>query len=105
MKKQTPLTPEQLEAVQSILGDTSDRDKYLSMDIPTNCKWYETDEISIRPFTFEDETAALSPVNKGKNFLNFILERCIKGIDVESLFLVDRNYLAYKLKEIAQDHK
>ena len=95
------LTPEQLEAVRSILGNKDEEEQYEPVEVPTNCKWYETDKITMRPFTFEDEKAALNPVNKGKHFLNFILEKCIKGVDVDSLFLVDRNYLAYKLKEIS----
>jgi len=95
------LTPEQLEAVKSILGNKGEEERYELVEVPTGCKWYETDKISMRPFTFEDEKAALSPVNKSKNFLNFILEKCVKGIEIDSLFLVDRNYLAYKLKEIS----
>jgi len=95
------LTPEQLAAVHSILGDKKENMEYIEVEVPTKCKWYETDSITIRPFTFRDEKAVLSPINKNKNFMNYILERCIKGIDVDSLFLIDRNYLIYKLKEIS----
>ena len=101
MKNEAALTPEQLEAVQAILGSKNAEAEYVTVEVPTQCKWYETKEISMRPFTFKDEKAALSPANKNKNFLNFILERCIKGVDIDSLFLVDRNYLSYKLKEIS----
>ena len=101
MNNQTQLTPEQLEAVQSILGDKMDDKTYPTVEVPTKCKWYETDDIKMRPFTFEDEKAALNPINKNKNFLNFILERCLDGIEIDSLFILDRNYLAFKLKEMS----
>lgn len=95
------LTKEQQEAVLAILGDKVQSSSYIPIEVPTKCKWYETNEISIRPFTFEDEKEALNPLNKSKNFLNFMIERCIKGIDLDSLFLVDRNYITVKLKEIS----
>ena len=101
MENNATLTPEQLKAVAAILGNKSEEKGFVKVEVPTKCRWYETDEISMRSFTFEDEKAALNPVNKNKNFLNFMLERCVKGIEVDSLFLVDRNYLGYKLKEIS----
>jgi len=101
MSNENMLTPEQLEAVKSILGAKDEAEQYEPIEVPTNCKWYETDTISMRPFTFEDEKAALHPMNKSKNFLNYILEKCVRGVEIDSLFLVDRNYLAYKLKEIS----
>jgi hypothetical protein len=101
MENSTQLTPEQLEAVTAILGKKNEDQDFVKIEVPTRCKWYNVDEIYMRPFTFADEKAALNPANKKNNFLNFILERCIKGIEVESLFVVDRNYLAYKLKEIS----
>ena len=101
MNNSNELTPEQLEAVKAILGDKGGEKKYIDVEVPTKCKWYETNKISLRPFTFEDEKEAMSPMVKNKNFLNFILERCIKGIDIDSLFLVDRNFLVFKLKEIS----
>lgn len=101
MEIKNTLTPDQLEVVKSILGDADKETQYEVVEVPTQCKWYDTDKITMRPFTFEDEKAALNPMNKNKNFLNFILLRCVKDIEIESLFLVDRNYLAYKLKEIS----
>jgi hypothetical protein len=105
MNNSNELTPEQLEAVKAILGDKGGEKKYIDVEVPTKCRWYETNRISIRPFTFEDEKEAMSPMVKNKNFLNFILERCIKGIDIDSLFLVDRNFLVYKLKEMSTGSK
>lgn len=101
MKNSNELTPEQLASVKAILGNKGGEKKYIDVEVPTKCRWYGTNKISIRPFTFEDEKEAMSPLIKNKNFLNFILERCVKGIDIDSLFLVDRNFLIYKLKEMS----
>ena len=62
------LTKEQQESVLAILGDKMQSSSYIPIEVPTKCKWYETNEISIRPFTFEDEKEALNPLNKSKNF-------------------------------------
>lgn len=99
------LTKEQQDAITSILGDRAETSDHVCVEVPTKCKWYETNEISIRPFTFQDEKAALNPLNKNKNFLNFMIQRCMKGIDIDSLFLVDRNYLTVKLKELSVGSK
>lgn len=101
MSNSANLTPEQLKAIDDILGDKKQDSSFVEVEVPTQCKWYDTDSIKLRPFNFEDEKAALNPTNKNKNFLNFMLERCMEGIDIDSLYLVDRNYLAFKLKEIS----
>jgi hypothetical protein len=101
MKNKSSLSPEQQSLVASILGEHLNEVSFSHVEVPTKCKWYTTDSIGIRPFTFEDEKYVLNPAHKNKNFLNLLLSRCIQGIEVEDLFLVDRDFLAYKIKEIS----
>ena len=101
MKNQPSLTPEQQKMMASILGDHLSGPTYVAVEVPTQCKWYNIDTIEVRPFTFEDERDVLSPANKNKNFLNLLLSKCVKGIDIGDLFMIDRDFLAYKIKELS----
>jgi len=101
MKAQPTLTPEQKEMVESVLGAHMAGPTFIKVDIPTKCKWYNINTLEIRPFTFEDEKEVLNPVNKDRNFLNLLLSKCVKGIDIQDLFMIDRDFLAYKIKEIS----
>jgi len=101
MKNQPSLTPEQQKIMTSILGDHMSGPTFMEVEVPTKCRWYNIDALEIRPFTFEDEREVLNPVNKHKNFLNLLLSKCVKGIDVQDLFMIDRDFLAYKIKEVS----
>ena len=87
MENQPSLTQEQQKIMASILGD--------HMSGPTFM------ELEVRPFTFEDEKDVLNPTNKSKNFLNLLLSKCVKGIEIQDLFMIDRDFLAYKIKEVS----
>jgi len=101
MENETSLTAEQQSLMASVLGDHLAGPKFSKVEVPTKCKWYDVNSISVRPFTFEDEKSVLSPVHKNENFLNLLLSKCVKGIDVGELFMLDRDFLVYKIKEIS----
>jgi len=101
MKNQPSLTPEQQKIMASVLGDHMSGPTFVEVEVPTKCKWYNIDTLEVRPFTFEDERDVLNPVNKNKNFLNLLLSKCVKGIEIQDLFMLDRDFLAYKIKEIS----
>jgi len=93
------MTPEQEDAIKSILGDTQG-DEYVKIELPTNGLAYNS-EVEIRPFNFSDEKFALKADVKRSDFMNVLLERCIRGIDLGSLFICDKAFLIHKLKEIS----
>lgn len=105
MENSTPLSPEQQDLVASILGEyNTDADSlYVEAELPSRGIAYRGNTVTIRPFTFEDEKYALGPAAKMQtsNFVNLLLSRCVKGIDVEDLLLMDRDYLLFKLKELS----
>lgn len=101
MENQPSLTPEQQKIMASILGDHMSGPTFMEVEVPTKCRWYNIDTLEVRPFTFEDEKDVLNPTNKNKNFLNLLLSKCVKGIEIQDLFMIDRDFLAYKIKEVS----
>ena len=101
MNSEKKLTPTQQETLDSLLENVKRDQDFVDMDVPSRCKWYETDKISVRPFTFKDEKIALAPTNQAKDFLSILLKRCVQGIDPEDLFLIDRNAILLKIKEMS----
>lgn len=101
MENKTLLTAEQQSLMESILGEHMAGPQFMAVEVPTKCKWYDVDNLMIRPFTFEDEKEVMSPIHKNENFLNLLLSKCLKGIDVRDLFMLDRDFLVYKIKEIS----
>ena len=93
------MSPEQEEAIKSILGKSSGED-YVTVTLPTNGLSYGS-EVEIRPFNFADEKFALKADVKKADFMNVLLERCIRGIDLDTLFICDKAFLIHKLKEIS----
>jgi hypothetical protein len=71
------------------------------VDLPSRSKFYGTSKITIRPMTFEDEKAmVLSKKNKG-DVINTLLGRCVQGVNVFDLLLLDKLHLILKLREIS----
>ena len=101
MENQPSLTQEQQKIMASILGDHMSGPTFMEVEVPTKCRWYNIDTLEVRPFTFEDEKDVLNPTNKSKNFLNLLLSKCVKGIEIQDLFMIDRDFLAYKIKEVS----
>jgi hypothetical protein len=93
------LSPDQLDAIKDILGDKVDT-QYITIELPSNGAAYSK-EVQLRPFNFEDEKFALSNKVKKSDFINVLLDRCLKDVSVDSLLLCDKNYLITKLKEIS----
>lgn len=90
---------DQEEALKSILGDRSSYE-YVKVDLPSNGLSYQK-SADIRPFTFEDEKYALKHDIKKSEFMNVLLARCLKDLDLDSLFICDKAFLLFKLKEIS----
>lgn len=99
MENSKNLSPDQLDAIKDILGDKADT-QYVTIELPSNGVAYQK-EVQLRPFTFEDEKFALSNKVKKADFINILLDRCLKDIPLDSLLLCDKNYLVTKLKEIS----
>ena len=100
-EEQSPETfnAEQEEALKSILGDRSAHE-YVKVDLPSNGLSYQK-SVELRPFTFEDEKYALKHDIKKSEFMNVLLARCLKDLDLDSLFICDKIFLLFKLKEIS----
>ena len=74
----------------------------IQVELPSECKTYNIDEsdiITLRPMTFEDEKSIVG--SKGEDPVNLLLDRCLDGIKVMDLLPMDKLYLIMKLREIS----
>lgn len=71
--------------------------------LPSSGKYYtpQISEVTINPIKFEDEKQMLTSIRNGINPINLILSKCVKGIDYNSLLLIDKILLLLKIREIS----
>ena len=72
---------------------------------PSRALYYNTENttkpVTIRPMTFEDEKALIASVKGSDDPMNLMLRRCVSNININQLFLFDKVYLIFKLREIS----
>jgi transcription termination factor NusB len=71
--------------------------------LPSEGKFYGTGkpEVLITPIKFEDEKQLASSIKNNLNPINIILSKCVKGVDINSLLLIDKLFLLLKVREIS----
>ena len=77
----------------------------LLSDLPTNT---ETEiELpsggiaKIKPITFEEERQMVALSNKGEDPSTLLIEKCVTGLDLNKILLIDKIYLLFKLRELS----
>lgn len=71
------------------------------VSLPSESKFYGNKTITIRPMTFDDEKAMVMAKKENADSLNVLLSRCIKGVAVQDILIMDKLYLILKLREIS----
>lgn len=62
-----------------------------SLKLPSKCLFYKNKDLKIRAIQWEDEKLIASSKNDPEfSPTNFLLARCIKGVDAEDLLLIDK---------------
>ena len=71
--------------------------------LPSEGRFYstKTKEISISPIKFEDEKQLAASIKNNINPVNLIISKCVKGLDVNSLLLIDKLFILLKIREIS----
>lgn len=71
--------------------------------LPSEGRFYigGTSEVTVSPIKFEDEKQLSINVKNGINPINLILSKCLKGIDPNSLLLIDKLLILLKIREIS----
>lgn len=84
--------------VDSIVDD-------LLSDLPTNA---ETEVelpsggiAKLKPITFEEERQMVAISNKGEDPSTLLIEKCVTGLDLNKILLIDKIYLLFKLRELS----
>jgi hypothetical protein len=71
------------------------------VSLPSKSKFYNNQSVILRPMTFEDEKSMLMAKKEGADSLNTLLSRCVKGVPIQNILLMDKLYLILKLREIS----
>ena len=71
--------------------------------LPSEGRFYanKVADVTIGPIKFEDERQIASSSKSNVNPINLILNKCVKGIDVNSLLLIDKLFLLLKIRSIS----
>jgi len=77
----------------------------LLSDLPTNA---ETEVelpsggiAKLKPITFEEERQMVAISNKGEDPSTLLIEKCVTGLDLNKILLIDKIYLLFKLRELS----
>jgi hypothetical protein len=75
--------------------------------LPSEGRFYlnKVSDVTISPIKFEDEKQIASSSKNNINPVNLILSKCIKGIDINSLLLIDKLFLLLKIRSISYGSK
>jgi T4 bacteriophage base plate protein len=74
----------------------------MMVDLPSKGKFYhDFNGAKVIPLLFEDEQRILASKNRQVNLVNEILSKCVKGVNLPDLLLMDKFYLLLKVREIS----
>lgn len=71
------------------------------VEVPSKGRFYPSSKLKIRPMTFQDEKAMVSARKDKVDALNVLISRCVDGINVQDLLLIDKLYLILKIREVS----
>ena len=71
--------------------------------LPSEGRFYspKNSEVTITSIKFEDEKQLASSSKNNINPVNLILTKCVKGVDINSLLLIDKLFLLLKIREVS----
>lgn len=73
-----------------------------TIKLPSNCLFYRSgDQIKIRPMNLEDEKAIAISKGKVEDPINLMLSRCVEGVDIKDLLIIDKLWLIFNLRAIS----
>ena len=71
--------------------------------LPSEGRFYDarSKSVTVCPIKFEDEKQLVSSFKNNVNPINMLLSKCVKGVDVNDLLLIDKMFLLLKIREIS----
>lgn len=57
--------------------------------------------VRLTPINFEVEKQMISREDAPEDNIDFILEKCVKGADLDDILAIDANYILFKIREIS----
>jgi len=73
------------------------------VELPSEGRFYSNSSptVTVRPLTFSDEKDLAVSLQQKTNIVNIILSKCVDGIKVNDLLLIDKIVLLLKIREIS----
>ena len=91
--------PNEIEAKLERLLKNVPQMEWVEIKLPTGA------DVKIRPLTFNDEknikTAFTLSQDESEQVIKYTLNGCVDGIDIDSMAIVDKDYMLYKIREIS----
>ena len=88
-------------ALDALFGDSSN-DTLNVTDIPSKGKFYQGFQgVEISPLTFLDEQKILNVRDSKVDIVSKLLEKSVKGVNIEELLSMDKMFLLMKVREIS----
>lgn len=86
------------DALEDLFSESSNLES-LEVTLPSLAKGYKKTKkvVRIRPMTYDDEKYIAS--HSGENILDDILTRCVSDVLLDELYLEDKLFLYYKIRE------
>jgi hypothetical protein len=93
---------QQNNKLELMFGDLP-QETEIFVKLPSLGKFYtnKVSDVKIKPIKFEDEKHLSVALKNDQNPVNFILGRCVQGIDIASLLILDKLFLLLKIREIS----
>lgn len=89
------------QALEALFGDTSE-ETLLITDLPSKGKFYpDFQGVEITPLTFIDEQKILSVRDPNADIVSKLLEKSVKGVEIDNLLSMDKMFLLMKVREVS----
>lgn len=86
-------------ALEALFSGVPDDDS-VEVNLPSKGKFYSKfTGVTVSPLSYFEEEKILNSKGKGTNLVNALLGKCVDGIEIEDLLLMDKFYLLLKLRE------
>ena len=89
------------DALNSLFGDTQDEGISIT-ELPSRGKFYEGFQgVEVEALTFLDEQKILNSKDGNIDIVSKLLDKSLKGVNVEDLLAMDKMYLLMKVREVS----
>tara|TARA_R100000231_G_scaffold134825_2_gene108758 strand:+ start:842 stop:1597 length:756 start_codon:yes stop_codon:yes gene_type:complete len=89
------------KALEALFADY-DNNSVTVTELPSKGKFYKNFQgVEVSPLTFTDEQRILNSRGDGEDIVSKLLEKTVRGVEIEDLLSMDKMYLLMRLRELS----